>query len=181
MENVYMTQPDLQALKEKVLSTTTIKSGSRGEDAMQAGIAWAKEVKKKGWFETPDGILPMIEIQKAGFRWNDKLDSFWDRDTKKFITKPRGYDTIPSQEYITDGVHSDTAGVKVVSASEQYLRWREDYNKRMSMPTDSATEMLKDLTKQPELAIDATEEGTLSERYGVLDKDGNIDPEKIPF
>lgn len=168
MENVSTTSVDSKSSRELAGSIIKTRGGTNIKELIEKGREWIRQKKEQGWFETPDGLLPMIEIQKAGFVWNDEYEEVWDREQRTFIRKQRGYNAIPATEYISDGIHGDRkAGEKFVGPTQQYLYWREN---RKALPIKKIPEEYIDeqINVQPELT-------------GIINKDGEIDQSRIPF
>ena len=92
-------------MKETVSSTTKEVVGSK-TDRVEEGRKWKAGLLAKGYQETPDGLLPITEVKKAGFVL---VDDNW---------------MIPSEEYIADGNSDRKPGEKYTGATRQYLNWR---------------------------------------------------------
>jgi len=82
-----------------------------------------EKLLERGYQETPDGLLPMVEIRKAGYIWNDSIG--W---------------TIPAEEYIADGNTDRPAGQKYVAVARQYLDWRAARKRKTFQPKPITTE-----------------------------------------
>ena len=108
MEKEFIQPNALSNSKDKVESTIIKKDGKSARwEAFKNGPAWHKDKLSKGWEVTPDGIMPLKEIKKAGYIMQD------------------GNWMIPSEVYLTDGNDGGKAGVKNVGPSQQYLYWRK--------------------------------------------------------
>jgi len=109
-------------------------------------------MKDSGLHETPDGLLPLAEIKKAGY----KLDEF-------------GKWAIPAEEYISDGNHeSRKAGEKFWGVSSRYVTWKNAKIFR---------EMNPDIKpKERQLKLEIKEE-----EVGVPTTDDGVDISMIPF
>ena len=87
----------------------TIPNGKKSlKDRIADGIRWRKAKLAVGWQETPNGLMPMLEVKRAGFILDE--NKVW---------------TIPAEEYIADGNGTIKAGEKYWGASRQYLEWRQ--------------------------------------------------------
>lgn len=134
----------------------------------------------EGWQETPNGLLPIEEIRKAGFRWIEEEREVWDYDRNEFVMKPIGFGAIPTEEYIADGLSSDRkAGEKYIGASQQYLAWKTNYEERQrgSYDIDTAIEAQQQLDIPKEQPVVADE----VVREEAVDSNGDLDPTKILF
>lgn len=104
-------------------STTIPKDGKKSfEERVADGVRWRKTKLAAGWQETPDGLMPMTEVKRAGYVLNANQE--W---------------TIPAEEFIADGNSDRKAGEKYIGPSLQYLNWRRgrkirDSN-RVAIPT----------------------------------------------
>jgi len=110
------------------------------KDKIEEGRAWKKDLLAKGYQETPDGLLPMSEVNKAGYVLKDNQ---W---------------FIPKEEYIADGNYDRKAGEKYIGASQQYLHWRQQRqiadSNRISNPQDKQLKMIKEVVKSPPILND---------------------------
>lgn len=115
--------------------------------------AWRKRKIKDGWEDTPDGLLPMIEIKKAGYALSE-----------------RGEWKIPAEEHIADGNHTRQAGEKFVAPTRQYMRWKREREIKINNLDTATRPTIKQLnfTKEEE-----------PDTFNVPDDD--IDVSKIPF
>lgn len=88
-------------------TTQEVDGKKSSEKKIEEGRQWKKDMLAKGYQETPDGLLPITEIKKAGYVWKDEQ---W---------------FIPADEYIADGNSDRQPGEKYIGASRQYLNWRK--------------------------------------------------------
>lgn len=100
-------------LSSKDLMTSYSQAKSKDERKrlfqriIQKGKQSIQEKLDKGWEETPDGLLPLSEIQKAGY-----------------IKKDGAY-FIPVEAYIVENANSIyRKGDKYIGVAKQYLDWR---------------------------------------------------------
>jgi hypothetical protein len=96
-----------------------------------------REKKSNGWQKTEDGWLPLTEIKKAGFIYNEELDRWM----------------IPCEEYIADGNYDRKAGEKYWGISRKYLNWKtakqNTNSNRVSIPTTNQINFKKEEEEIP--------------------------------
>lgn len=102
-------------------------------ERVEEGIAWGKKKREEGWEETPDGLLPITEIKKAGYHMS--ANGEW---------------VIPCEEYIADGNTDLKAGTKYYGPGRQYLDWRKARREKRD-------EVLAEPAKLPFMKIDVSE------------------------
>lgn len=128
------------------------KDGKKSfEERVAEGRAWVQGKLDKGWQRTPDGILPMTEVKKAGYSLDENNE--W---------------VITAEVYIADGNDDRQAGTKYVGPSRQYLDWRKQRkikdSNRSAKPTENQLKFMKEEEPEP-----------------VQDSDDEIRVEDIPF
>ena len=76
--------------------TTIAKAGKKSiKEFIEDGQKWYADKLAEGWEKTPDGILPLTEIKKAGYAQNENKE--W---------------VIPIESHIADGNSDRPAGQK---------------------------------------------------------------------
>ena len=111
-------------------------STNRPMSKIDKGKAWRMEKLAEGWEQTPDGLLPLAEINKAGF-----------------VPSGTGW-KIPSEEFLSTGEDGSTVGTKYKAATSQYIAWRN--NKPPSIEIIQLDELTFQNEDESPPAVDAT-------------------------
>jgi len=85
-----------------------IKANGKKE-LIKKGQEWYQKKIELGWIQTPDGLLPPNEVEKAGFVYRN------------------GEYVIPMQWYIAESSgFGYKKGMKYLGMSQQYLEWKKN-------------------------------------------------------
>lgn len=125
----------------------------KGVGFIKKGQDWVKKKEALGWRDTVMGWLSPEDIKEAGLVFSNQLESISKEGRE--TGKARGYDSIPSEEYICEDSTFGTRGSKYIGPSRQFLDWyskkynkkyedkNESYiNKLIKTPPQSTTEMM---------------------------------------
>lgn len=101
----------------------------KGVDFIKRGQAWIKKKEDLGWRNTVMGWLSPEDVKEAGLVFSNKLEVVHDLTSNRDIERAKGYDTIPTEEYICEDARFGERGSKYIGPSRQFLDW---YSKKFN-------------------------------------------------
>ena len=119
------------------------KDGSNYNDLVEKGRKWTAKKIEEGWRHTCMGFLSPEDIKEAGFIFDNRLETVYDWEKKKFVERPLGYHQIPSQEYIREDSRFGEKGEKYMGPSQKFLAWYEKRKEKQKEYVDKNEEHIE--------------------------------------
>jgi len=100
-----------------------VRDGSSVEEFIKESREKMKKLREMGYRDTCLGLLSPEDIKEAGLTFNNQIVEEYDPAENKVVRKARGYDTIPSQEYMHEDSTFGRKGSKFIAVSQKFLKW----------------------------------------------------------
>jgi hypothetical protein len=123
-------------------------SGLNANGLIEKGRAWTKKKIEEGWRMTCMGLLSKEDIKEAGLVYDNRLETVYDYEEKKFVERPLGYHAIPSQEYIREDSRFGEKGSKYEAPTQQFLAWYHRRKEKQKEYTDKNEDYINSQIKK---------------------------------